>query len=86
MTIVKTDEQIESYEYIINDTYYDLEYLDRGLSINGRCSSYCGMYIDISPTDLRYNNATLTGVLNVPQCSISNATNPMLLNIQGNNI
>ena len=79
--ILRTDEQIETYE--LNGTFYDLEYLDRGLSISGHCNHPCYIFIDISPANLRYNGATITAVLNVSECSISNATGPMLLNIQG---
>ena len=58
---------------------------DRGLSFNGGCyRHYCVFYITISPIDMRYNGAQITGVFNLPECLESSyITDPMTLNIQG---
>ena len=72
---------------VVNEKYpygrYD-NLPDRGLSFNGRCRRRCSFYMTISPTDMRYNEAQITGVLNLPECfNSSNVTDPMTLNIQG---
>ena len=72
---------------VLNETYRDgrrFDLPDRGLSFNVGCYRYCVFYIKISPTDMRYNGAQITGVLNLPECfNSSNITDPMTLNIQG---
>ena len=84
--IVRADMVIEVY-IVLNDSYcYGLsEHLDdSGLSFFGHCFSYCDLYLSISPTDLRYNGALITGVLNLPECfSSPNITDTITLNIQG---
>lgn len=45
---------------------------------------FCGLYLDISPTDLRYNGAQITGVFHLPECfNIPNVTDTTTLNLQG---
>ena len=72
-----------------NGTYrYGIDYNlpDRGLSVHGFCFFLygCNFHIIIRPTDLRYNGAQITGVVNLPECfNSSNITDPMTLNIQG---
>ena len=73
---------------VVNDTYRrgrSEEIPDSGLRFSGYCFIYfCGTTIRISPTDLRYDGAQITGVLNLPECfNSSNTTDPMTLNIQG---
>ena len=74
---------------MLNETYHygrNEDLPDRGLSFDGYCYSFfgCYLYMEISPTDLRYNGAQITGVLNLPECfNSSNTTDPMTLNIQG---
>ena len=69
----------EKYHYGRND---DLP--ERGLTFHGRCRRHCSLYMTISPTDLRYNGAQITGVFNLPECFDSpSITDPMTLNIQG---
>lgn len=63
-------------------------YMDRGLEIMGYCLEYdpdvCVDYVRITPTDMRYDKAQLTGILDLPQCFggpiFSDTTT---LNIQG---
>ena len=70
----------ETYHY--NGNYDDLP--ERELSFDGYCGLSCSTYVTISPTDMRYNGAQITGVLNLPECfNSSNITDPMTLNIQG---
>ena len=70
-----------------NETYHYRRRSDlpeRGLSFYGGCHKYCSLRMIISPTDLRYNGAQITGALNLPECfNSSNITDPMALNIQG---
>ena len=84
--IQRADGETEMYT-VFNETYRygrhdDLP--DRGLSFHGDCSRRCFLYMTISPTDMRYNGAQITGVFNLPECfNSSNITDPMTLNIQG---
>ena len=84
--IQRADGNIEVYT-VLNDTYhYGLDqYLpDRGLNIFGNCDFRCRLNLEISPTDLRYNGAQITGVFNLPECFNSpNVTDTTTLNIQG---
>ena len=66
----------ETYHYGRHD-----DFLDRGLTFDGCCHRRCSLYITISPTDMRYNGAQITGVLTLPDSS--NITDSMTLNIQG---
>ena len=89
--IQRADGETEVYT-VVNETYdygRDYDLLDRGLSFDGYCYPFigCSLYVTISPTDMRYNGAQITGVLNLPECfNSSNITDPMTLNIQGNGI
>ena len=84
--IQRADGETEIYT-VLNETYYYGRYddlPDRGLSFGGFCNGYCYLRMTISPTDLRYNEAQITGVLNQPECFNSSIiTDPMTLNIQG---
>ena len=56
------------------------------IDFNGDCSpaGYCDSYIAISPTDLRYNGAIITGMFDHQECfSSPNVTDSTTLNIQG---
>ena len=76
--IQRSDGETEMY------TVFNEDIPDRGLSFYGHCSDICDLYMKISPTDMRYNGAQITGVLNLPECyNSSNITDPMTLNIQG---
>ena len=74
---------------VVNDTYRygrDEDIPDRGLYFHGYCHPYlfCSLEIEIRPTDLTYNGAQITGIVNLPECfSTLNTTDPMTLNIQG---
>ena len=82
--IQRADGNIEVYTVLLNDTYLDQYLPDRGLNIFGNCDFRCRLYLDISPTDLRYNGAQITGVFNLPECfNSSNVTDTITLNIQG---
>ena len=62
----------------------DEEFPDIGLSFDGFCDLLCHLYMTISPTDMRYNGAQITGVFNLPECFNSpNITDTTTLNIQG---
>ena len=84
--IQRADGETEVYT-VLNETYYYGRYddlPDRGISFVGFCYGFCNFHMRISPTDLRYNGAQITGVFNVPECyNSSNITDPMTLNIQG---
>ena len=86
--IETADGELEVYT-VLNDTYRygrDEELPDRGLSIAGSCYYDCFLLWGISPTDLRYNGAQITGVFNLPECfNSSNVTDTITLNIQGMN-
>ena len=57
---------------------------DRGLSFGGYCGSFCFLGLAITPTDLRYNEAQITGMVHLPECyNTSNTTNTTTLRIQG---
>ena len=75
------------YIYIVNETYHYGRYVelpDRGVDIGGFCHGYCEADITISPTDMRYNGAMITGVVDLPQCFNSpHVTESFTLNIQG---
>ena len=87
--IQRSDGETEMYT-VLNETYHhgrDYDLPDRGLSFYGYCHPFigCYLYVTISPTDMRYNGAQITGVFNLPECfNSSNITDPMTLNIQGN--
>ena len=87
--IQRSDGEIEVYT-VLNETYrFGRQYYlpDRGVNVFGFCSFLEGCYFNIMkirPTDLRYNGAQITGVVNLPECfNSSNITDPMTLNIQG---
>ena len=72
----------------MNETYRYGRYLklpDRGVDFWGDCFLYyCSGDITISPTDMRYNGAVITGILDYADCFNSpNVTDPLTLNIQG---
>ena len=85
--IERADGEKEVYT-VVNETYHYGRYIelpDRGVEILERCYSYCEVYLVISPTDMRYNGAVITGIVDHPQCfNSSNVTDPFTLNIQGN--
>ena len=82
--IQRADGETEMYT-VVNETYHygRYDFPDRGLSFFADCSPRCFLYMTISPTDMRYNGAQITGVFNLPECfNSSNITDPMTLNIQ----
>ena len=91
--IQRSDGDIVVYT-VFNDNYHygRNEYLpDKGLQFDSFCYYFhgCNFYLEISPIDLRYNEAQITGVINMPECfSSPNVTDTITLNIQGisNNI
>ena len=55
-----------------------------GLSFGGFCHFDCFVRLTITPTDLRYNGAKITGIVRLPECfNTSNTTNTTILRIQG---
>ncbi|CAI8046248.1 hypothetical protein GBAR_LOCUS25556, partial [Geodia barretti] len=55
---------------------------ERGLSFGGYIE--CDLRLTITPTDLRYNGAKITGIVRLPECfNTSNTTNTTTLRIQG---
>ena len=57
---------------------------ERGLSFGGFCDFDCYVGLTITPTDLRYNGAQITGIVRLPECfNTSNITNTTTLGIQG---
>ena len=57
---------------------------ERGLSFGGFCHLDCYVRLTITPTDLRYNGAQITGIVRLPECfNTSNTTNTTTLRIQG---
>ena len=83
--IVKADSQAEEYIVANEDHYGRHETLrDRGLSFDGFCRFECYQLLTVTPTDMRYNGAQITGVVNLPECfNTSNTTNTTTLWIQG---
>ena len=83
--IERADGELEVYT-ALNYTYRYEELPDGGLFIDGFCDGFCDIFLIISPTDLRYNGAQITGVFNLPECFNSpNVTDTITLNIQGMN-
>ena len=78
--IQRVDGETEVYT-VVNETSYYVQLPDRGVDfITICCETY---FIIISPTDLRYNGAMITGIVNLPECfDSSNVTDPFTLNIQ----
>ena len=86
--IVRADGEVELYSAQPQGYYYDLyfyeEFEDEGLVFETSCLYIdCRMRMHLSPTDLRYNGAQVTCNLSLPECNISNITNPTTVNIQG---
>ena len=88
--IQRADGVTELYT-VLNETYHygrEEEMPERGLDIiYGLCdyrNSICAFKISISPTDLRYDGARITGILDLPQCyNSSNVTESITIHIQG---
>ena len=88
--IQRADGETEVYT-VVNDTYRrgrrNEDIPDRGLYFHGYCRPFllfCSLEIEIRPTDLTYNGAQITGIVNLPECFRTlNTTDPMTLNIQG---
>ena len=75
---------------VVNESYHygrSEEFPDRGVDFRGYYHDIVQLYaidITISPTDMRYNGAMITGVVDHPDCFNSpNVTDPFTLNIQG---
>ena len=57
---------------------------ERGLSFGGFCDFECYVGLAITPTDLRYNGAQITGMVRLPECfKNAETTNTTTLRIQG---
>ena len=97
LEILRADEETELYT-LLNEThrYSDASYPDRGLWIFESCYyyydlhyydyrySFCYVVAVISPTDLRYDGAQITAILDLPECfNSSNSSDVMTLHIQG---
>ena len=85
--IVRADGEVELYRaQPQGDYYYSYfykEFEEEGLVFSTYCDIYCHMQMTLSPTDLRYNGAQVTCNFSLPECNISNITNPTTVNIQG---
>ena len=86
--IVKRNGENEIYIVANHDEYRHGRHetmTDRGLSFGGYCRRrFCDIELAITPTDLRYNEAHITGVVHLPECyNSSNTTNTTTLRIQG---
>ena len=85
--IVKPNGENEVYT-VVNFSDYILgrreTITERGLSFGWFCHSIilCNR-LTITPTDLRYNGAQITGIVRLPECFTSNTTNTTTLRIQG---
>ena len=85
--IVKPNGEYEVYT-VVNSTDYHRgrhdSITERGLTFEGYCSRLCDLQLTITPTDLRYNGAQITGIVRLPECfNTSNTTNTTTLRIQG---
>ena len=77
--IQRADGETEIYNE--TDYYHHEELSKRGLYIEGYCNI---LYLEVSPTDLRYDGAQITAILDLPQCYNGfNVTESIALNIQG---
>ena len=85
--IVKFNGEYEVYTAANYDDYRRERHeiiTERGLSFGGICHGFCNLRLTITPTDLRYNGAKITGIAHVPECfNTSNTTNTTTLRIQG---
>ena len=64
---MRADAETEKYTVAIQSYYRTYEnHPDRGLSFEGFCDIYCFQLLTITPTDMRYNGAQITGVVNIP--------------------
>lgn len=87
--IERADGEAEVY-IIRNHTYNGIfdTFPDRGISLTIGCCLfyclYCANQLTITPTDMRYDGAQITGVVNLPECfSAPNTTITTTLRIQG---
>ena len=84
--IQRADGVTEVYT-VVNETYHygrSEEIPDRGLYFNGYCFGSCFLRMLISPTDLQYDGAQITGIIEVPECyNSSNVTESLTISIQG---
>ena len=87
--IVKPNGEYEVYT-VANYSHYRSgrreSITERGLSFGGFCHPLfvCDLRLTLTPTDLRYNGAQITGMVRLPECfNISNTTNTTTLRIQG---
>ncbi|CAI8022428.1 hypothetical protein GBAR_LOCUS13172, partial [Geodia barretti] len=85
--ILRDDGETEVYTVANQDEYHYGRYEtleDRGLSFAGYCDLGCSPSLTITPTDMRYDGAQITGVVNLPGCyTATNTTNTTVLSIQG---
>ena len=84
---MRADGETEVYTVANQDEYHygtheTLE--DRGLNFAGYCDFDCVQWLIITPTDMRYDGAQITGVVNLPGCyTVANTTHTTVLSIQG---
>ena len=85
--ILRADGEFEVYTVANQDKYYYGRYEtleDRGLRFSGGCDIGCIPRLTITPTDMRYDGAQITGVVNLPGCyNATNTTDTTVLSIQG---
>ena len=82
--IARADGETEVYTVLNQDEYHygRREILsDRGLTFSGYCDFLCRPRLTITPTDMRYNEAQITAVVNISDCY--NTTDTATLRIQG---
>ena len=85
--IVRADGETEVYTVFNQDEYHYGRHeilSDRGLTFSGYCDHPCYPQLIITPTDMRYNKAQITAVVNISECyNALNTTNTTTLSIQG---
>ena len=88
--IVRADGDIEVYNATPQGdyyhSYYSEEYPESGLSFYTSCHGVCDILLGLSPTDLRYNGAQFTTIFSLLECGTTNITDPISVNIQGENV
>ena len=85
---IQRNDGVRELYTVVNETYHSerLELPDRGVNFYGYCryGIVCDADITISPTDMRYNGAVITGIFDLPECFNSpNFTDSLTINIQG---
>ena len=85
--IARADGETEVYTVLNQDEHHYGRYetlSDRGLTFSGYYRFSCYPLLTITPTDMRYNEAQITAVVNISDCyNALNTTDTATLRIQG---